>query len=125
MKLINANSAAFIFILTCLAACQYKPEQQLITGSWKYISVTIGESDSSAMDISNNDYLDLNADSSFQYQVESLGRQRSGTWSYSDHTLHLHYDKPDTTRHFEIDVLTRSQLHFHEHDMVFKYSKAE
>ena len=103
--------------------CHYRPEEKMIIGSWKYLSVTIG--DSSALDVSNSDYMDLNADSSFRYDVESINKHMKGQWSYSDHTLHLHYEKPDTIRHFEIDVLTRYNLHMHEGDMVFKYMRVE
>lgn len=95
----------------------------MATGRWKYLSVTKAERP--LFEISDNDYLQLNKDSTFHYRISSVGKFMKGTWNYSDHALHLHYEMPDTTRHFEVDLLTKHNLHFHEGEVSFKYSRLD
>ncbi len=110
-------------LLAFVTACQYRSEKDMVTGSWKYVSIT--KQDSSVIEISDNDYLQLNTDSSFQYRIHSIDKNMKGSWFYSGHALHLHYMHPDTTRHFQIDILTKYKLDFHEGDMVFKFTRID
>jgi hypothetical protein len=122
MKSTNANKALFALIIV-FSSCQYKSERDMILGNWKNHSII--RNDSTAIEISDNDFLHLDTDSSFHYSISSINKYMNGHWGYDEHTLHLHYLKPDTIRHFEIDVLTKYNLQFHEGDMTFKYTRID
>ncbi len=122
MRLTNANKVLLTLVIL-LVSCHYKPERSMIIGNWKYISVHQGETP--AFEISDNDHLSLSEDSSFYYRIESINKSMKGTWNYTGHTLHLHYTQPDTTRHFNIDVLTKYNLNFHEGDLHFKMNRID
>ena len=110
-------------LVTCgwLMACKYKPETELVQGHWKYEQVT--KDGKPAMTIGDNDILTLNPDSTFEYHIESVKYHKYGSWTYSQHTLHLHYTEPDTIRHFEVDLLSRHKMRMHEGAMGFEFSK--
>lgn len=95
----------------------------MVTGNWKNRSIT--RDNVMTIEISDNDFLHLDKDSSFYYSLEYAKKYMKGQWDYSDHTLHLHYEKPDTIRHFEVDVLTKHYLEFHEGNTVFRYSRID
>jgi hypothetical protein len=95
----------------------------MASGRWKYISVSRAEKP--LLEISDNDYLQLNKDSTFNYRISSIGKSMKGSWDYSDHTLHLHYEDPDTVRHFEVDLLTKHNMHFHEDEVSFRYTRLD
>src|SRR5262245_39335528 len=121
MRLTSANRAAALLLLV-LAACHYKPEKNQVKGNWKYISVT--KADSVFIEVRDNDMLML-GDSVFDYRIESVKKHMKGKWDYSDHTLHLHYSQPDTTRHFVVDLLSKYNMQFHEGDVIFKFSRVD
>jgi hypothetical protein len=123
MRSTNANKLSLLTLLILISACHYKPEQEMISGDWKYISIT--KADSPAIDIMDSDFLRLSPDSSFEYHIGAVKKDMKGTWDYNDHTLHLHYQAPDTMRHFGIDLLTKYRLQFHEGDMVFTFTRIE
>jgi len=121
MRLTNANSLVVILMLTVLSACTYKPEAELIKGHWKYTSVLKG--DSKMFEIGDNDRMSIESDSTFTYQIESVNKTALGTWTYSDHVLHLKYNVPDTTRHFKVNILSKYDLQIQEGEVVFNFSR--
>lgn len=123
MKWTSANKLLGLLLLQSLmqASCTYMPEQKLLSGTWVYQSVLRG--DSSIMELSSDDRFTLDADSSFAYSIASVNKDMSGTWSFSGDTLHLHYDKPDTIRHFAIDIISEHTLSMHEGPVHFKLSR--
>jgi len=125
MKLISANKLFTAFFLLTLAACSYKPESEQITGSWKYLSIGLADADGNIQTagISDEDFLKLNADSTFEYHIASLKKHMHGRWLFSEHTLHLTYHNPDTLRHFEVDILSDFALSMHEGKAVFELQR--
>ena len=123
MKLTNANRSilAVTAILLIISSCQYHSESELIVGPWKYVSIT--RNDSNIINISDDDFFQIKADSTFQYAVHSVKKQMSGVWSYNAHTLHLKYLKPDTLRHFKINVLSNHDLELQEGKVIYKLKK--
>lgn len=123
MKLTNANKfkATVSAILLILTSCQYHSESKLITGPWKYVSIT--RNDSNIINISDDDYFQINADSTFNYAVHSVKKQMSGKWTYNDQTLHLKYIEPDTLRHFKINLLSNHNLEMQEGKVIYKLKK--
>jgi len=106
-----------------MCACRHVSERELLTGSWKYGSVKKG--DSSVFAIGDYDELHLNPDSTFSYQIESVNKNMKGSWKYEDHILRLKYTQPDTTRYFEVDVLSTHDLKFHEGAVKFEFSRID
>ncbi len=102
-------------------SCSYKPEKKLVEGYWKYEA--IGREGKSTVVIGDNDIMTIRPDSTFEYHIESVKKHMYGTWSYSDHTLHLKYKEPDTLRHFEVDLLSNYKLIMHEGEVEFKFSR--
>lgn len=123
MKLTNANNliSAFIAILFTISSCHFRSESDLIKGSWKYVSIT--RQDSNIINITDDDYFQLNADSTFRYAVHSVKKQMSGGWTYSDQTLHLKYLNPDTLRHFKINLISNHDLEMQEGNVIYKFKK--
>ncbi len=121
MKLTNANNKVVLFTAFLMSACSFHAERDLIQGGWKYISVT--SADSSVIEVSDNDRLFINADSSFMYYIESVNMHKKGKWKYEDHELHLKYADPDTIRKFKIDILSNYRLKFSEGNTVFEFQK--
>lgn len=102
-------------------SCHYRSEQDILQGHWKYNQVQ--KNGKSAFPISDNDILVISSDKSFKYDIESVNKHLSGTWTYTDHTLHLKYQNPDTLRHFNIDILSNKALKMHEGDMYFYFTR--
>lgn len=124
MRSISANSAiGLVLTILLISSCRHVTERQLITGGWKYISVR--KDGASVFAIGDYDEFHLNSDSTFSYQVESVKKDMKGTWKYDDHILQLKYSLPDTTRYFEVDVLSKHDLRFHEGDVKFEFSRIE
>lgn len=123
MKLTNANKliSAFSAILFTLTSCQYRSESELIIGPWKYVSIT--RQDSIIINISDEDYFQINADSTFKYAVHSVKKHKSGQWTYNDQTLHLKYLNPDTLRHFKINLISNHDLEMQEGNVIYKFKK--
>lgn len=119
MKLTRGNSFATVFILL-LSACTYKPETEIMKGNWKYESIS--KDGKAFLPIGDNDVFKL-TDDSFYYDLELAGKHMSGTWTYSERSLHLHYNQPDTVRHFEMDVISEKQMKFHEGPVQFSLKK--
>lgn len=127
MKLISVNKLLTATLVLALSACSFKPETEQITGSWKYLSIGIPDAAGNIQTagISDDDYLQLNADSSFEYHIISLKKHMQGRWHYSEHTLHLNYIAPDTQRHFKIDILSDFALSMHEGAAVFELQRIQ
>lgn len=123
MKLTNANKliVAFSAILFTVTSCQYRSESELIKGPWKYVSIT--RQDSNIIQISDDDYFQINSDSTFKYAVHSVKKLMSGKWTYSDQTLHLKYIQPDTLRHFKINLISNHDLEMQEGNVIYKFKK--
>lgn len=123
MKLISGNSRIACFVLLFLCACHQKSETDFLIGNWK--TIQIQKNESPLFEIMDNDHLIIRPDSTFEYSLESVKKQMSGTWSYSQHTLHLKYNEPDTVRHFTIDILSKYELRMHEDSVLFIYQTAQ
>ncbi|MFM6984346.1 MAG: hypothetical protein ACKOXF_09445 [Chitinophagaceae bacterium] len=110
-------------LILVFSSCQYKPESVLVAGQWKYTSVE--KHSESLFSIGDNDVMILQKDSAFEYHINSVNKHMYGKWSYSDHTLHLKYAEPDTTRHFKVDLLSDHLLKMHEGDVNFSFTRVK
>lgn len=124
MKLIKGNS---IFILLAIAsfisACNHVSEREMAIGKWQFIEISAN--DSSLYALIDTDFMDLNADSTFHYEISNANKTMNGSWKYEDHKLYLKYDKPDTTRVFSIEILSKHDLIFNENEKHFALKRTE
>jgi hypothetical protein len=95
----------------------------MMCGIWNYTQVSKG--DSSLFEVNSEDLMILGNDSSFTYDIQSVNKHSKGSWTYSDHVLHLKYIKPDTIRHFKIKKLSAATLEMEENGVVFKFVKVD
>ncbi len=124
MKLTSVNSQLSVLILFLVfLGCDYRPESELVSGHWKYTSVE--KNAQPLFEISDNDIMILQKDSLFEYHINSVNKHMFGKWSYSDHTIHLKYAEPDTTRHFTVDLLSDHLLKMHEGEVNFSLTRVK
>ncbi len=95
----------------------------MAVGKWQFVSVTAN--DSVMFSIVETDFLDLNADSTFHYEINEAHKIMDGTWQYSNHQLYLKYKKLDTTRVFDIEILSMHDLIFNEKEKHFVLKRSE
>lgn len=120
MKLTSAVKTIAI-VLIIVSGCRYQSEQDLIRGNWHYVNIL--KSDSSMVAISDDDYFNLDSHGVFHYQIQSVKKNMTGSWKYDNDTLHLHYQQPDTIRHFKVDLLSRRDLEISENGVKFKFKR--
>lgn len=123
MKLISVNKILLTLTTFLLLSCHQKTENEFIVGNWKYINIQKNGLD--VIEVMDNDHMNVKSDSTFEYYIESVKKQMKGKWTYSDHTLHLHYSSPDTIRHFKIDILSKYELKMHEDSVFFLFHTAQ
>jgi hypothetical protein len=123
MKSISVNKIFLTLTTFFLLSCHQKTETEFIIGNWKYIHIQKNGKD--IIEIMDNDHLNVKSDSTFEYNIESVKKQMKGNWTYSDHTLHLHYSSPDTIRHFKMDILSKYELKMHEDSVYFLFRTAQ
>lgn len=123
MKSINANKLLFFLGVLVWVSCNYRSETDLISGNWNYTKISVN--DSAICETTEEDFMKLSEDGVFEYQIAALDKHLYGRWTYDNHTLHLKYETPgtDTTRHFEVDILSAYALKMHEGEMVFDFRK--
>lgn len=110
-----------MFCCFLLISCRHYSEKELITGVWKYKSVT--KNNEMAIRITDEDFLKLNANGTFYYELCFINKKKQGKWAYANHQLQLTYQNPDTIRLFEIEILNKRELIFSENDVEYKFVK--
>ena len=123
MKLTNVNKIFIILSSVFLLACHQKTETDFLIGNWKYLHIQ--KNGENLIEVLDNDHMNVRADSTFEYNIESVNKNMKGKWTYSEHTLHLHYTSPDTIRHFKIDILSKYELKMHEDSVYFLFQTAQ
>ena len=122
MNWIKEPKIAFFFLIGIIwIGCQYLPEKKLITSKWLFKSVT--KNNISQIRITDADFFELNADSSFKYEMAFVNKKKSGKWHFQNHILTLKYQNPDTIRNFEIKVLSKYELLFVEDSVEYLLEK--
>jgi hypothetical protein len=124
MKLIKGNKHFFLFAaLLLLNACIYVSERDMAVGKWRFVEVSVR--DTPIFPIIETDFMDLNADSTFHYEITEAKKTMDGTWEYREHTLILKYKKPDTTRVFPVEILSKFDLIFNENEKHFVLKRSQ
>ena len=106
-----------------LNACTHVSEREMAVGKWRFVEVSI--KDTPIFPIIETDFMDLNADSTFHYEITEAKKIMDGTWEYREHALILKYKKPDTTRVFPIEILSKFDLIFNENEKHFVLKRSQ
>lgn len=89
----------------------------MAVGHWQYTAIM--KADTNFLPVAETDFLILKADSNFRYEIFSAGKKMNGKWRYDNHQLILKYNNPDTTRYFDVDIISEKDFIFTEGDMKF------
>ncbi len=114
MKLTNGNRAflSLFTLLFGLGGCRHINERQMASGKWQFIEVL--NHDTTLFPILHTDFLELKSDSTFHYEITLANKNMSGKWQYQKHQLILNYNFPDTTRVYDIEILSIHDFVFNE-----------
>ena len=124
MKLTKENKYFILFAaLLVLNACSHISEREMAIGKWRFVEVSI--KDTPIFPIIETDFMDLNADSTFHYEITEAKKIMDGTWEYREHALVLNYNKPDTTRVFPIEIISKFDLIFNENEKHFVLKRSQ
>ncbi len=125
MKLIKENSFLLLMVLFIFlgTACHHISEQHMALGKWKFVEVS--QNDTPLYPLLDTDFLELNTDSSFHYEITMANKNMRGTWHYQNHQLYLKYIQPDTTRIFDIEIISKFDLIFNEKAKHFVLKRLE
>ena len=93
-------------------------------GKWNFSSITNVES-GATLPISEQDYMKLNADGSFEYELAAKNNLRAeGQFEFSDSLFSFHYSLPgDTSRFYRLLELNEEKLSFQEDQIIFSFQK--
>ena len=124
MKLTKENKYFILFAaLLVLNACSHISEREMAIGKWRFVEVSI--KDTPIFPIIETDFMDLNADSTIHYEITEAKKIMDGTWEYREHALVLNYNKPDTTRVFPIEIISKFDLIFNENEKHFVLKRSQ
>lgn len=121
MKWTKGKNKYFLFCFFLIASCRHYSEKEIMTGIWKYKSIT--KNNEMVIRITDEDFLKLNADGTFNYELYFINKKKQGNWEYANHQLQLKYQNPDTIRLFEIEILSKKELIFSEDNIKYKFVK--
>ena len=82
---------------------------QEIDRKWMFESITQIDDTTALRTIDADDYMHINSDGTFEYEIASIPLQASGDWSLKNNTLQFDYKLPtDTSRIYEIELSANS-----------------
>lgn len=123
MKWTNANKGLlFALLVVSMIACNTQTVEDGLIGRWQYQSIE--KHQQTAIPVGKDDVLEFKSNGRFEYHLALANKHKSGEWQLKDKTLHLTYHQPDTIRLFELDVISKDHLKFHEGEVVFDLNRA-
>ena len=97
-------------------------QSQELSKKWQFEHVRKTDDTTNLRVIGEDDYMLINKDGSFEYEISSKPLKASGQWEVEDNTLSFHYNSPsDTSRFYSIE-LSENKLLLQENgiDYAFK-----
>lgn len=121
MNWTKGKNKYLMFCFFLLVSCHKQSEKDIITGIWKFKSIT--NNAKMAIRVTEEDFLKLNPDSTFTYELNFINKKKMGRWEYANHKLLLNYINPDTMRTFDIEIINKKELVFSENNVEFRFLK--
>ena len=97
-------------------------QSQELSKKWQFEHIRKTDDTTNLRVIEENDYMLINKDGSFEYEISSLSLKASGQWEVEDNTLTFNYNSPsDSIRFYSIE-LSENKLLLQENgiDYAFK-----
>lgn len=112
--------AVLLFIASCSRTSSIESK---LFGKWEYAKIE--KNDSSIVEISQNDEMELFIDHLFTYHIEKANKHESGSWKVFGDTLQFSYEPNGKLRNFIIQEVTETDLLFSEGDIKFYFTKED
>ena len=109
-----------IFILFSLAG-----NTQNIADKWQFDNIRKVNDTTNLRVISNIDYMLINEDSTFEYEISSIALKASGEWELKENILSFHYDTPSDTSRFYSVELKKGTLVLNENDINYSFTSSK
>jgi CNT family concentrative nucleoside transporter len=109
-----------IFILSSLAG-----NTQNIADKWQFDNIRKVNDTTNLRVISNSDYMLINEDSTFEYEISSIALKASGEWELKENILRFHYDTPSDTSRFYSVELKKGTLVLNENDINYSFTSSK
>jgi CNT family concentrative nucleoside transporter len=109
-----------IFILFSLAG-----NTQNIADKWQFDNIRKVNDTTNLRVISNSDYMLINEDSTFEYEISSIALKASGEWELKENILRFHYDTPSDTSRFYSVELKKGTLVLNENDINYSFTSSK
>ena len=116
MIMIKHLTFTFFILLSLLG------QSQEISKKWQFEHIRKTDDTTNLRVIGEDDYMLINKDGSFEYEISSIPLKASGQWEVEDNILSFHYNYPsDTSRFYSIE-LSENKLLLQENgiDYAFK-----
>ena len=105
-----------IFILFSLVG-----NTQNIANKWQFDNIRKVNDTTNLRVISDSDYMLINEDGTFEYEISSIPLKASGEWKLADGILNFHYNFPNDTNRFYSVELTEGTLVLNENDINYSF----
>jgi hypothetical protein len=119
------NLHYFFILLISLnfTSCYKKTPKDILVGSWKFETISFSDTTENFLEFENSDSFNLKTNGLFNYSIRNLSLVKNGKWNTKKDSLFLHYQKPDTTRIFVIQILSSNSLLLKEGNNFFKFKR--
>ena len=97
-------------------------QSQELSKKWQFEHIRKTDDITNLRVIGENDYMLINKDGSFEYEISSIPIKASGLWELEDNTLSFHYNFPSDTIRFYSIKFSKNKLLLQENgiDYTFK-----
>ena len=97
--MINYITSIFLFFF-CLTS-----HSKELSKKWQFDHIRNSDNKTNHVKVDKNDYLIINNDGTFEYEINSISLKANGKWKLNENILSFYYDYPtDTIRFYSIEL---------------------
>ena len=116
--MINYITSILLFLFTLTA------HSQELSKKWQFDYIRNFDDTTNLIKVDKIDYLQINNDGTFKYEINSIALKAYGKWELDEKTLSFHYISPlDTIRFYSIK-LSENKLILQENDIEYAFKTA-
>ncbi len=104
----DANRLIAILFIFFSVSCTYFNKKTIITAQWNISSIT--RNNKASVRTQYTDFLKLNKDSTFQFNIEFVNFNGTGTWMLSADSLILNFTNTGKKETYAINFLSTQKL---------------
>ena len=113
--MINYLTLAFFIFLSLLVQCQE------LSNKWQFEHIRKTNDTNNLSVILEDDYMLINKDGTFEYEINSVPLKASGLWELKDNILSFHYKSPSDTSRFYSVELSENKLLLQENGINYAF----